>query len=171
MNSKQIFQALSRDNYVRPMFAGVFALDMLPSETEKSAFVINLDPSDKPGSHWVSVFLDKVNSTAIYFDSYGDKSKIPSEITLFLRQNCISYSTNCKMYQGPCSITCGHYCLYFLYHKCRGVPFQDILKDFRPNDFEFNDSKVIDFVDRKFVLKTSHMYDDKCILQVAIAMK
>ena len=38
-----------------PTFAGVFALDKLPHVKKKNniKLIINLDPSTKPGSHWV----------------------------------------------------------------------------------------------------------------------
>ena len=35
--------------------------------------VFNLDPHDKPGSHWVSMYVDLNNGGIYYFDSYGYK--------------------------------------------------------------------------------------------------
>ena len=33
--------------------------------------VINLDPHDKPGSHWVALYFDLKKMEIYYFDSYG----------------------------------------------------------------------------------------------------
>ena len=44
-----------------------------------SAYVFNLDPSYKPGVHWVAVYIDR-ECLPEYFDSFGcppqEKSKI-----------------------------------------------------------------------------------------------
>lgn len=37
----------------------------------KLSIVFNLDPHDKPGSHWVSLYVDLINGGIYYFDSYG----------------------------------------------------------------------------------------------------
>lgn len=37
----------------------------------KLGMVFNLDPHDKPGSHWVSMFVDMKNGGIYYFDSVG----------------------------------------------------------------------------------------------------
>ena len=37
----------------------------------KISIVFNLDPHDKPGSHWVSLFVNLINGGIYYFDSYG----------------------------------------------------------------------------------------------------
>ena len=46
-----------------------------------SSFVINLDPSYKPGSHWVAVYFDR-NGVGEYFDSFARYP--PHEIDHFL---------------------------------------------------------------------------------------
>lgn len=41
------------------------------------AFVMNLDPSHLPGSHWVAVFVDLPAGEFSYFDSRGDPPPLP----------------------------------------------------------------------------------------------
>ena len=49
---------------------GVYAIDemkLIETVSYPSSFVINLDPSYKPGSHWVAVYFDR-NGIGEYFD-------------------------------------------------------------------------------------------------------
>lgn len=169
MNSLQIYRALASDGVVGPMLGGVFPLDGLPSETNKKAFVVNLDPADRPGSHWVAVYLE--DDRADYFDSYGQMSPVPPQIWEFMKRNGGTYRVNTETYQGPCSTTCGQHCMFFLYHRCRGTPYRTTLRKLRPRRYEDNDKKVIKFVKIKFAHKTRSAYDAKCIRQVARTMR
>jgi hypothetical protein len=53
------------------MFGGVYPLDIQPppKKRAKIVYIFNLDPKNKPGSHWVSVFLS--SKLAEYFDPLG----------------------------------------------------------------------------------------------------
>ena len=92
METKDIYRALKSNNTTRDIFVGVYPSDKLPaisalylqSEDTKQAYVINLDPSHLPGSHWVAVFCD--HSGNEYFDSYG-LPPILERITRFLGKN------------------------------------------------------------------------------------
>ena len=58
-------------------FAGVYARDRIPQRLRpyEKAMVINTDPHDKPGAHWVCVY--SVPPVVEYFDSYGMKPYFP----------------------------------------------------------------------------------------------
>ena len=63
MNSRQLRWILSGDKFTKQFFRGVYAIDEIKSiktVSYPSSFVINLDPSYKPGSHWVAVYLIKM---------------------------------------------------------------------------------------------------------------
>ena len=45
-------------------------LYILNRKSFPSAYVFNLDPSYKPGSHWVAVYIDRKGRPE-YFDSFG----------------------------------------------------------------------------------------------------
>lgn len=52
-------------------FAGVYASDQVPNLSKKSPYcIVNLDPSNKPGEHWVAVYLQN-NDTVLLYDSFG----------------------------------------------------------------------------------------------------
>ena len=52
-------------------FLGVFASDQLPPVVRpNNSLIVNYDPSDKPGSHWCSMYFP-LGKPAVWFDSYG----------------------------------------------------------------------------------------------------
>ena len=52
-------------------FKGVFPCDRVPYKAKLPLnIIINTDPSNKPGTHWVCVSIDK-NGRGFYFDSFG----------------------------------------------------------------------------------------------------
>jgi hypothetical protein len=111
MNTLQIQHALQ--NVAN--FGGVFPSDMLPSKFNRpTTFIVNLDPHNKPGSHWVAVtFRDKYS--AWYFDSYG-LPPIVESLERFLRRNTVHYTYNQRQLQSISSDICGQYaCLYTVY--------------------------------------------------------
>ena len=46
--------------------------------------VFNLDPHDKPGSHWVSLFINLINGGIYFFDSYGHKP--PKQVSILMER-------------------------------------------------------------------------------------
>ena len=67
MDTNQLRHVLTRD--LGSTFGGVYPRDLLPRTLDGKAIVINTDPHDQPGAHWVCVYL---NSPVVeYFDSYG----------------------------------------------------------------------------------------------------
>ncbi len=53
-------------------FKGVYAADTIPVLPEDSYAIVNLDESNKPGSHWVAVV--KHNDHSYIYDSFGRKT-------------------------------------------------------------------------------------------------
>ena len=85
MNSKQLHWILSNDKVTSRNFKGVYALDEIKHIQQisfPSAYVFNLDPSYKPGVHWVAVYIDRKGRPE-YFDSFGRPP--PREIKDFSR--------------------------------------------------------------------------------------
>ncbi len=67
MDNMQIFSILK--DTIGKGSLGVFPSDRIPTDIiEPCAIVVNLDPSTKPGIHWVAIFV--INNTVEYFDSY-----------------------------------------------------------------------------------------------------
>jgi hypothetical protein len=89
--------------------------------------IFNLDPHDKPGSHWVCAFIDLRASAAFYFDSYGMPP--PREVAALLArvkaQGVRTVEWNRQRAQRLGS-ECGVYTLLVLVMLLRGVPFRAI---------------------------------------------
>ena len=111
MNSRQLRWILSGDKLTKQFFRGVYAIDEIKSiktVSYPSSFVINLDPSYKPGSHWVAVYFDK-NGVGEYFDSFAGYP--PHEIVHFLRSHAKrmamqSYASARTLYHDVWTICC-----------------------------------------------------------------
>lgn len=98
-------------------FKGCFPLDQLPHiSTFPSSLIINLDPSNMPGSHWVAIYID-TSKHASYFDSFGQRP--PTEIVKWLKQ-FNSFSWNKKCFQNLLSKSCGYYTIYYIFLKTLG---------------------------------------------------
>lgn len=115
-------------------FAGVFASDMLPTEFSKpSTFVVNLDPHNLPGSHWIAVTINS-NSIAWYFDSYGLPPFIKS-LKNFISCHSYHFTFNQHQLQSLYSDICGQYvCLYTLYICTRGYTMKEFVALFNSTD-------------------------------------
>ena len=62
-------------------FKGVYASDKIPNLNNLSCYcIVNVDKSDMPGSHWMSIAKDTEGKGAILYDSFGRKNSkiIPS---------------------------------------------------------------------------------------------
>jgi hypothetical protein len=138
MNTREI------DRFVRSkcrgIFQGVYSADTLPSKPR--LLISNTDPSNKPGTHWIAIFVD-TNGRGEYFDSYGRK---PS--TLFenyMNDNCIDWIYNTKQLQSINSSYCGQYCCFYCTLRCQDFDLVRIVNTFS-RDTGLNDSIVYSFV-------------------------
>ena len=99
-------------------FQGVYAKDTIPDHlTEKNRFsiVVNLSPSNHPGSHFVSIIRQK--DTLLYFDSLI--LPIPKEVSNFIKKLKVSNAKrNFHQIQDESSDFCGYYCMLACLHFC-----------------------------------------------------
>lgn len=100
----------------------------------KIGVVFNLDPHDKPGSHWVSMFCSLAKHKGIYyFDSYGMNP--PNEVSVLMKRLqsqardigiklCIKHNNVRHQYQNS---ECGVYSLFFITQLLRGYTFNKLI--------------------------------------------
>ena len=103
-----------------PNFFGCLAEDQTEFTTIQSFpafFIVNIDSSDKEGSHWIAlgIFQDSVE----IFDTLGFKifkwSSIPCTLLKFLHRIIGARKLKIsKRIQGPDSILCGYYCIFYV---------------------------------------------------------
>ena len=167
MNSGQLRWILSNDKVTSRTFRGVFALDEIVHIKQKSfpsADVFNFDPSYKPGSHWVAVYIDRKGRPE-YFDSFG---RPPTrEIKDFLYTCAESWKYNHIPVQEFYSMTCGQFVVFYIYQRCSGLTLKSILqKYFNPQAKIMNDVLVRDFVKMHYQFSAKVM-DPNFIRRVA----
>ena len=143
--TEQLSYLAKQDPYLAPIFAGVFAADELPGLPEqwkKRAYIVNTDPIDKPGSHWLAIFTKK--HTCEVMDSYGLPLKWykPSDVVEWVFENFEIVRSNAMTLQEMNSQSCGQYALMYLKAKARGQSMQDFISVFKKGDFVFNDHLV-----------------------------
>ena len=109
-----------------------------------SAYVFNLDPSYKPVSHWVAVYIDR-NGLLEYFDSFGHPP--PREIKDFLSTYAENWNRNHVPVQELYSTTCGQFVVFYIYQRCSGLTLESIIRKYLKLHAKImNDVLVRDFV-------------------------
>ena len=102
----------------------------------KMGFIFNTDPHNKPGEHWISMFLDTNEKFIFYFDSTGDK--IPKKIKNFVKRIQeqglllgldIKYDDTHKVSHQKKNTECGMYSLFFIAYMLENKINSDFLKD------------------------------------------
>ena len=114
-------------------FKGVYSSDMLPfSASLPLNIIVNTDPSNMPGQHWVSISINK-EGYGYYFDSFG----IPpfkEDIFKFLEEKCDNgWTYNKVSLQTKTSTTCGHYCVLYVIFRCQNLSNEYFLSKFNEN--------------------------------------
>ena len=101
--------------------------DMIKSGKRSIGIIFNLDPHDKPGSHWVCSYIDMIAKKAYYYDSYGYEPcpQIRRLLRRCREQGCKDIIWNDIRHQRKSS-ECGTYCLYVIISLLKGRSFGDI---------------------------------------------
>ena len=132
MNSDQLTSILR--GALGSKFKGVYAADAtLPQATSYPyGFVVNTDPSSKPGKHWQAIWCVN-NAEAEFFDSFGDPT---------MRDNIKNYLSkykkiekNLKKIQKNYETSCGPHVVYFLLKRNLGVSFRNIINSLENRQF------------------------------------
>jgi hypothetical protein len=120
--------------------------NLLKNKITKVGIIYNLDPHDKPGSHWVAMYLDLHKHNVYYFDSYGtappdEVKKLVDRIQEQGRELGmeIEYDYNTTRHQYENS-ECGVYSMYFITQLLEGKKTFDGLEKSTLKD-EFINSK------------------------------
>lgn len=123
--------------------------EQIKRNINKIGIILNTDPHNKRGQHWISLFVNIKKKFIVYFDSNGKKpprqvTKLMNEIKNQGKQLGIDFKLYINNIEHQKSDSeCGMYCLYFII---------EMLKD---NDIEyFLDNKIDD--NEVFVLRNKY---------------
>ena len=127
MNTQQLQTYMLKDPYIRRYYGGVLAVNELPLFVHKpTIFIVNTDPLPGKGTHWITLFMDKVCE---HFDSSGHQPRKDFENYLIVQGP--NYMYNNSRVQDFNTDTCGKFCLMYAYFRCRGFSFNDIMSMFK----------------------------------------
>ena len=129
------------DKMMKPFksYIGTFPADfitIIPKKLPgKFGFVMNLDKRNKPGSHWVAVFIDTVDDMSIeYYDSFAQpptKQFMRQIKQLVDRLNInvyLKFKVNGIIDQNVNTSNCGFFAMDFLSKRFNDVPFREVTK-------------------------------------------
>ncbi len=112
--------------------------EKMKKNINKVGIIFNLDPHNKPGSHWTCMFINIKLKKIYYFDSYGDDltpkrvkilaKRIQEQSKEFGKQ--FEFKINRVRHQYSRS-ECGMYCLFFIIQMIKDVPFSRFNKKVR----------------------------------------
>ena len=145
MNTQSLQYLLDHAPWLSHYRGQVCALDLLPQQksSDTRMFIVNTDPSDRPGEHWVAVFFHD-NKEAYYFDSYG----LPpwnNEILDFLEKNSSRWTFNDHQIQSFYSRLCGQYCIFTLDALAKGYDIGSYLQEQQlDNTYVNKDNRLAD---------------------------
>lgn len=141
MDSEEIYNLLRNDPNTKNCFIGVYGLDQIPLRSIKypCCLVVNNQPSNLSGEHWLVIAKDE-NNYGYFFDSYGNPPKHEELLTCL--GFCDDWSYNTRHLQSLFSTTCGQYCVYYILHHSKGFSSQQIIDSLDQGDLETNDGYV-----------------------------
>ena len=122
------------DENIYPDFGGVIASDQIQNLKKRLpiGFIMNLDKSDEPGSHWVACYIN--GDSVEYFDPLGQppSNKFKKDIKDYLISMKIpilmKFKINNIAWQNEKTNHCGWFCIQWLDNRFNGVPFKEATK-------------------------------------------
>jgi len=101
---------------------------MAQEKPKKVSFIMNLDTSDEPGSHWVAILIDPKKQRIMYFDSFGrpptDQVKADLKSLVSGYGEPFKFKWNQIKWQDVRTDTCGYHAMLFLENMMDGKSFQ-----------------------------------------------
>lgn len=151
MNTKQIKDILANHPYARKTFQGVYASDTCPkslSSDRPVSLVVNTDPQNKSGTHWIALWL--AEGVLTVFDSlayFPDHPIYKGVLTDYINSLARELRYNVTAVQHSEAITCGQHCVFFLSKLSELRSVANVLKLYTsvPRD---NDRMVVSYTNR-----------------------
>ena len=146
LNNAQLDYLARDDPQLKPVFYGTVACDRLPKTPRKKkpqGYIVNTDPHDQPGQHWLAMWTDQ--NVCEVMDSYAlplERYEQAAPLREWIVQHWKYVVTNGKSLQAIYSKSCGDYALLYLKAKARGRTLQEFSNEFSDVDCVSNDHKA-----------------------------
>ena len=114
---------------------GTYSKDNVPVLKNNQSTIINLQDSDKSGTHWVS--YKKIGNKVFYFDSYG-----VAHVADVIKNQYPNHKFICNIYriQSIDSNQCGRFCILFVKSNIKNENnYINFLLKFEESNFLRND--------------------------------
>ena len=95
---------------------GILMKDQFSINSPNGIYIVNLDDSDGPGTHW-TLLIKMKNNKYLYFDSFGAPPPQTILDTLKIDPNKLQY--NDQQIQDIKSQSCGYFAMLFAYYYSR----------------------------------------------------
>ena len=130
--------------------------DQIKQGKTKIGIIFNTDPHNKPGQHWISMFINIKKKEIFFFDSTGDKP-VPEIMVLVERikeqglnlkkKINFKFDSNEGIEHQYGNTECGVYSLYFIVHMLEDKTTEHYLKTHKLKDEYINKFRHIYFND------------------------
>lgn len=158
MDAKLISSILKTDPNTKKWFQGFSTPDLdLPSSSHDKKkkpsstelFILNTDSYKGPGIHWCTAIFPSGKNYCEFFDPLGKHpAEYKFEKPLFKKCDVIRFQE--FPVQASESSTCGHHCLFFAFHRSRGLSMKSVIKKYSSRNLIKNDKMVQHFVNKNF---------------------
>lgn len=124
MNNSELIEMLCHYCY---NFGGVFAADELNEIGNNAYYILNTDPIDKKGQHWVVMNIN--DNLCEFFDSAGNHPSYYHEKWHdFLLEKTGAYVYNDLAFQKQNTQVCGEYCALYIILRSNKVLFSKLIR-------------------------------------------
>lgn len=124
MNTIQILDIVLKNS---EHFGGVFPADSINILKNDKLYILNTDPHQKEGQHWVALYMNE--NLCEFFDSFG---KPPGYYHKYWHDCLLAkskkYIYNRSILQNPSSGDCGKFCIFYVVLRSKGICFKTILE-------------------------------------------
>ena len=155
LNNLQLDYLAGTHPRLSQVFYGTVPCDRLPRTLPQegpTAYIVNTDPHDEPGRHWIAIWTE--GNVSEIMDSYGLSLEVygtTDPIVEWLNRHSKYQLHNRQSLQSLFSQSCGDYALMYLIDRAEGRSMQQFLNRFKKNDYVNNDRKVGQMMKRLIV--------------------
>ena len=155
LNNLQLDYLAGTHPKLAQVFYGTVPCDRLPKTLPQegpTAYIVNTDPHDEPGRHWIAIWTE--GNVSEIMDSYGLSLEVygtTDPLLEWLSRHFEYQLHNGQSLQSLFSQSCGDYALMYLIDRAEGRSMQQFLNRFKKNDYVNNDRKVGQMMKRLIV--------------------